>query len=162
MVSISVKVTVPKSKFKDKGWVAGVSSALVKKTAPTLKRLFRSSTFGWSKHPSFRQHLTRRASYLAMEVYTEDEKYRLVNAGAKPHIITPKRGFLRFRPGYRSATTPGRLQSRRAYRSGKSISARQVNHPGFAPRKFDELVAKEYEPHFREDIQDALNTTARK
>lgn len=162
MVSIRVSVTIPKWKFKDKKWVQGVADALVKKTAPHLKVLFRKSTYGWSKHPSFKQHLTRHAHELAMEVYTEDEKYGLVNAGSPKHVIGAARyGFLRFKPGYRSATTPGQLQSRRAFRSGKHVTSYGVNHPGFEARKFDELVAKEYEPQFRSDIQDALNRAAK-
>lgn len=161
MVSISVKVIVPKNKFKDKKWVEGVADAMKTKTAPKLKALFRKSTFGWSKHPSFRQTLTRRAFSLSMEVYTDDEKYGLLNAGSPRHDIPAKKGFLRFRPGYRSATTPGQLQSRRAYRSGKYVGAGRVDHPGFEARKFDELVAKEYAPQFRDDIQDGINKVAR-
>lgn len=160
--SISLKVTVPKRLFKDKGWVDEISSNLKNRTAPTLKKLFGQTTYGWSNHPSFRQTLTRRASSLSMAVYTEDSIYGLVNAGSPKHRI-PKTGtiLMSYKPGYRSATRPGTLMSRRAYRSGKQRAAMVINHPGFKPRKFDELVAKEYDPIFRKDVQDAINRVAR-
>lgn len=155
---INISVSLPKKRFSDKKWADGIASALKKKTAPRLKALFRQSTYGWSNHPSFRQKLTRTADYISMEVYTNDINYALVNAGSPPHHILPRKsGFMRFKPGYRAATTPGSLQSRRAYRSGKFISpVWSVSHPGFAPRKFDELVAKEYSRDFAKDILSGL------
>jgi len=99
-----------------------------------------------------------------MYVYTDSEIYALVNAGSPPHPIYPRKGgFLRFKPGYRPATTPGQLRSRRAYRSGKYVIARSISdpeHPGFEARNFDELVAKEYDPQFVKDMQEAVNSVA--
>lgn len=163
MVSIRISVTVPKTAFKDKGWVEGVRRALITKSAPTMKSLFRKSTVGWSRRPSFGQSLTQQSSKIAMEVYTNDRLYALINEGAPRHDIPAKPGgWLRFRSGYRSSTTPGQLQSRRACRSGPYWKARIItDHPGFEPRKFDELVAEEYGPQFINDMQDALNDVAR-
>lgn len=161
MVSIRVKVIVPKVQFKDKRWVEEIADTLKNKAAPTLKTLFRGTTFGWSHHPSFRQKLIRRASSLSMEVYTEDDIYRLVNEGSPPHYI-PKSGttFMSFRPGYKAATRPGSLVSGRAYRSGKQVGAYRISrdkpHPGFEPRVFDEQVARAYEPILKRDVQAAL------
>lgn len=163
MVSIRIKLTLPKTNFKDKGWVDAVSNALKQKSSPKMKELFRKSTFGWSSKPSFRQELKRATYRLSMEVYTQDALYGLINAGSPKHDIPARSGgWLRFRPGYRSATTAGSLQSRRAYRSGPYWKARIIKpHPGFKARKFDELVAEEYGKEFPNDIQDAINTAAR-
>jgi len=85
-----------------------------------------------------------------------------VNAGSPPHEIRPKSGgMLRFQPGYRAATKPGRLMSQSSQRSGPHISARAVRHPGFAAREFDLAVAEEIGPRFAEDIQDAIRIGAR-
>jgi hypothetical protein len=160
-LSIRVNVTVPKIMFKDKKWVDNVADIMKDKAAPRLKELFRGTTYGWSEHPSFRQTLTRRAASLSMEVYTTDANYGLINAGSPPHPIPARQGgILRFRPGYRSATKAGSLISNRAYRSGPYVTAMSVAHPGFEPRRFDELVAKEYEPDFRRDVQEAINNAA--
>jgi hypothetical protein len=85
-----------------------------------------------------------------------------LNEGARAHPITPKKqgGFLAFRPGYRAATTPGQLQSRRKYRSGKPISTNFVAHPGFEPRRFTELIAAEYASQYGLDMQAAVTKAA--
>lgn len=140
-----------------------IANVMKSKSAPTLKKYFRETVYGWSaaKKPSFRQKLTRGHQSISMLVYTDSEIYALVNRGAPPHPIYPRKGrFLSFKPGYRPSTTPGQLRSRRAYRSGKLVVARAIanpDHPGFEPRDFDKQIAKEYEPQFIEDIQDAVD-----
>jgi hypothetical protein len=73
--------------------------------------------------------------------------------GTKRHKIPkrPKTGRsrLRFRTGYQSRTGakparfggPGRA-------TGPIRYARQVNHPGFPPRKFTETILKDLRPEF--------------
>lgn len=141
-----------------------IADIMKTETAPTLKRLFRQTTTGWSNHPSWRQHLTRHSDEISMEVWTEDSKYGLVNAGSPKHSIPAKRGgLLRFKPGYRASTRPGRIQSQRAYRSGPYVTAQSIPmHPGFEARKFDELVAETYSPSFRKDVQQAIDNAARR
>lgn len=164
MVSININVSVPKKLFLDADFVNEITEIMKKEVAPDLKHLFRGTTNGWSEKPSWRQKLTQRSSEISMEVWTEDDKYGLVNAGSPRHDIPAKPGgLLRFRRGYRSATTAGSLISRRAYRSGKYEYATIIkNHPGFAPRKFDELVSQEYDPKFRESVQKAIENASRK
>ena len=163
-ISISLKVVLPKQKFADKKWVDSIANAMKKKTAPTLKKYFRDTVYGWSakKKPSFRQKLTRSNQFISMFVYTDSEIYALVNAGSPPHPIPARPGgILRYKPGYRASTSPGVLKSRRAYRSGAYRIAKLIKkHPGFKARNFDEMIAKEYEPQFIEDMQDAVNGVA--
>ena len=167
MVSIRIKVTVPKEKFADKHWVNTIADVMKTKTAPDLRREFLKTVFGWSaeKKPHFTRQLKRTSHSISMSVFDREEGdiYTLVNAGSPAHIITPKkaRGFLRFRTGYRSATTPGSIQSRRAYRSGQFVGARVVHHPGFEARKFDELIAEDYYQTFVNDMQEAFERAAR-
>ena len=163
MVSININVSVPKKLFLDADFVNEITEIMKNEVAPDLKHLFRGTTNGWSEKPSWRQKLTQRSSEISMEVWTEDEKYGLVNAGSPPHTITPRNGgFLRFRPGYRSATTAGSIISRRAYRSGNPVTASIVKHPGFTPRRFDELISREYDPKFRESVQKAIENAAKR
>lgn len=164
MVSIKVSVNLPKKPFATKKWLDEIARTQRQTSVPRLKKLFNQTVFGWSRKPEFGWAQQRSADAMSITMYPQGvhaDKWELVNAGSPPHTIKPKRGFLRFRPGYRSATTPGQLQSRRAYRSGKEAGARVVNHPGFAPRKFDELIAQEYQNPFINDMQDALNDVAK-
>lgn len=163
MVSININVSVPKKLFLDADFVNEITEIMKNEVAPDLKHLFRGTTNGWSEKPSWRQKLTKRSSEISMEVWTEDKIYGLVNAGSPPHTITPRNGgFLRFRPGYRSATTAGSIISRRVYRSGNPVTASSVKHPGFVPRRFDELISREYDPKFRESVQKAVENAAKR
>lgn len=155
---------VPKVLFLDAKFVDEIADIMKKETAPTLKRLFRQTTYGWTNHPSWKQHLAYRKDEISMEVWTDDSKYGLINAGSPKHSIDTKffRYPMRFRKGYRASTHPGQLQSRKAYRSAPWWTARHVDHPGFDPRKFDELVAETYSPSFRKDVQQAIDNAAKR
>ncbi len=164
MPSIKVSVILPKKPFATKKWLDEIARVQRQTSVPRLKKLFQKTVFGWSRKPDFGWAQQRSSDSMSIAMYPSGQhadKWELVNAGAPAHFIKPKRGFLRFRPGYRSATTPGQLQSRRAYRSGAYVGSRGVNHPGFAARKFDELIAQEYENPFIGDMQDALDSVAK-
>jgi len=94
--------------------------------------------------------------------------YEWVDFGTPPHIITPKAsGYpLRFRwggPGsYKPSSRQRIIQSKRHSQSGGIYTTMSVNHPGVEARHFDETIAKEYEPIFRKDIQDAIGVAAAK
>lgn len=166
MVSIKFKIDLPKKKFGNKGWHDEIAKVQRQTSVPRLRRLFQQTVFGWSTKPSFGWSQSRNADSVTISMYPTgpgSDIWELVNAGAKPHTITPRKNrFLSFRPGYRSATTVGSLQSRRAYRSGKYISRMKVDHPGFEGRNFTDLIAKEYENPFVREMQQALNDVAKK
>lgn len=165
MVSFSVKVSLPEKPFTTKKWLDEVARTQRQTSVPRLKALFQKTVFGWSKKPDFGWSQTRTANEMSITMYPQGEAadiWQLVNAGSPPHSIMPKRGgFLSFRPGYRSATKPGSLQSGRAYRSGKYVGAGRVEHPGFEARDFIELIAQEYENPYVGDIQDAIDRVAK-
>lgn len=169
MVDISVTVTTPApDAFTKKG--RKIREEMLKtmrsKTQREVKSLFQDTVFGWSKKPYFTAKFSGGASELSVSVTAGGDAadiYALVNAGSPPHTIVPKRnGYpLRFRPGYRPSTTPGQLRSRRAYRSGKEVIAKIVNHPGFEARDFPKTIKEEYTPTFEKDMQDAIERGSR-
>jgi len=161
MVSISMKVTVPKEIINSAEKMREIEQALRTKTGPDLRTQFKKTTVGWKNKPDWSQKMTIRTSYLSVSVWASGpnaNQYGLVNAGARAHEIRPKNsgGLLHFQPGYRAATKPGRLMSRSAQRSGTHISTPVVRHPGFEGREFDKAVAEEVAPRFADDIQDAI------
>lgn len=166
-MEIRINVNMPKKEFKASGYIDACAEVMKSKTGPELRALFLQTIFGWSpeKKPGFTRQLTRQVYKVSMRVYTNSnyEIYSLVSKGAPAHIIRPvKAKVLRFKPGYRAATTPGQIQSRRAYRSGTEITATVVHHPGFQDRSFDSFIANEYEPTFTSDMQDAMNNAAKR
>ena len=166
MVSISIKVTTPERKFGNKGWLDSIARDQRQTTVPRLKKLFQQTVYGWSNKPEFGWVQRRTSDTISITMYPQGQyadKWELVNAGSPRHRI-PKSGFtyMRFRPGYRAATTPGSLMSRRAYRSGKYETHFVVNHPGFAPRDFIGQISEEYNNPFMVEMQEAINLVAKK
>lgn len=168
MVSIRVKVTLPPSNvFQKKRWLEEIARVQRQTSVPRLRKLFQQTVYGWSEKPSFGWTQTRTSDTLAITMYPQGPRadvWELLNAGSPAHTILPKNrgGFLIYRPGYRAATTPGSLQSRRAYRSGPFVSARVVHHPGFQAREFTTLIAQEYENPYMNEMQEAINRVADK
>jgi hypothetical protein len=166
MVAIRISIKIPSSVFSTAGLVAAIEQAMKDKTAPHLKDLFGKTVQGWQNPPQWGEEQQTTQDRISMKVYATGnnaDQYGLVNFGSPPHSIYPKNpgGFLRFQPGYRPSTSPGSLNSRAFLRSGSFISAQSVAHPGFEARRFDETVAKEYEPMFQKDMQDAIGSYAK-
>lgn len=165
MVSFSVKVDLPKQPFATKKWLDEIARVQRQTSVPRLKKLFQQTVFGWSNKPDFGWAQKRTSSEMSITMYPQGpyaDIWNLVSSGSPPHTINPRQGgFLRFKPGYRPATRPESLQSRRAYRSGSIVGARKVSHPGFEPRNFPELIAREYENPYIGDIQGAINNVAK-
>ncbi len=87
--------------------------------------------------------------------------------GTKPHKIPKKpkvgRSRLRFRTGYQSRTGarparfggPGRA-------TGPIRFAKQVNHPGFPPRKFSATILKDLRPEFNKAVRNGARRGVRR
>lgn len=165
MVSIKLKVELPKGKFATRKWVEEIAKVQRQTSVPRLRRLFQKTVFGWSTKPTFGWAQTRTADSMTLIMYPQGagaDIWEMINEGTKPHVIRPgKRKFLSFRPGYRASTTPGTLQSRRSYRSGKYIAASLINHPGIEARRFTEVIAEEYNNPYMNEMQDAINNVAK-
>ena len=78
--------------------------------------------------------------------------------GTKPHKIPkkPKTGVsrLRFRTGYQAKTKPNPARFGGSGRSTGPIHfARQVNHPGFPPRKFSQKILKDLRPEYNKAVR---------
>lgn len=164
--SISVKTITPKEGFKSKKWLQEMARAQKQYTVPKLRALFRQTVYGWSKKPKFDWQLTQTPDEITIEMGPSGPNadiWQMVNNGVPAHNILPKKKFLAFRPGYRSATVPGSLMSRRAYRSGKTVVSKGIlPHPGFEARRFDVSIADEYNRQFADDIQKGIDSAAEK
>lgn len=163
---INIKVSLPETKFANKKWVDNIASAQRREAVQRLRSLFNMTVYGWSEKPRMGWSQTKTADEITLYIYPTgpgSDTWELLNEGAQAHPIAPKNfgGILRFRPGYRASTTPGQLQSRRSYRSGKYIGAKVVAHPGFEPRRFTELIAQEYAERFGMQMQAAVTKAAR-
>ena len=165
MVSISVKVDIPKKPFTTKKWLDEIARQQRRTSVPRLKKLFEQTVFGWSKKPDFGWVQQRTTDQMSITMYPKGEAadvWILVNDGARAHPITARSGgIMTFQKGYRPSTTPGSLMSSRKYLSNPVWQAMVVAHPGFEPRRFTEVIAKAYTNPFIMDMQVAVNSVAR-
>lgn len=162
MVSIRVKVTVPSEKFADKKWVDEVVATMRRKTGPELKFEFQQTVNTWKNKPTFTIHQETQSNRILVDVYTFNDIYRLVNEGSPKHPIPRAPGFLRYRTGYASKSKAGSKHSFVGGKFGGWRVAKQVQHPGFEARKFDQLIAEDYNPKFQKDMQEAFNRVAKR
>ena len=165
-VSLSFTVDLPSKQFASKKWLDNIARAQRQYSIPKLRDLFQMTVFGWSNKPDFGWSQSVDSDSISLKMYPNGQYadiYQLVNAGSRPHPIDPQGwGFLRFRPGYRSATTPGVLMGRRAYRSGPYVKAMHVNHPGFAPRNFYQRIGETFvNQGYAADMQSAMTIASR-
>lgn len=98
------------------------------------------------------------AGIFSVHVYTEDEQYKLVDAGAPPHAIYPvKAKALRFPGTFSPKTVPGVLKAGPGF-SGPPMQIRDsVWHPGFEARNFDETVAASFKPKFEKNAEKLMS-----
>lgn len=160
MPFIAITVTVPNEVVSTSRIRQAIIDAQNDLTGPKLIGLFQKTTTGWDNEPDFISKRIDTASQLGIYVYPSGQyadQYALVNEGAKPHLIRPKRArMLRFQRGYRAATIPRVLSSRAKERSGPVVGAHVVHHPGFEPRKFTETIADTHKDEFERDMQEAI------
>lgn len=166
MPFIKITVTVPKEIVNVERVRQAIIDAQERRTKPALVRLFGMTVDGWKTRPEFRSRRIDTTSQLGIRVYAAGagaDTYALVNGGARPHTIRPRRApLLRFQRGYRAGTRPRRLQSSAYARSGEFVTALLVKHPGFEAREFTQTIADEHKSDFEHDMQDAIRQATRK
>lgn len=104
---------------------------------------FEKTTATWNNPPQFR--IVERAR--SVTVATDDDRYRFVDKGTRPHLIRPKnKPFLAFQAGYRAKTSPRIIASRPGGKSGPTVfTQKPVHHPGTKARKFSVIIFAKYQ-----------------
>lgn len=136
-----------------------------------LKKDFEGTTATWEHQPKFvvKSHLTKQLPSPSVEVYTEDEIYRYVNEGTRPHDIwagaytgKSEAKTLAFPSMFIPKTTPGSLEVDYGASGGETVFTPYVRHPGTKARKFDQQIKEKREKWFRNQMHEAMRTAARK
>jgi hypothetical protein len=93
----------------------------------------------------------------------EDLWKSLDKTGTRPHVIRAKNTpRLRFQTNYQPHTRPIGRSGGLGRATGSIVFARQVNHPGYAPRKFSEVINKRLRRSFEQAIDRGIKLGARK
>ena len=115
------------------------------------KKRYEMTTLTWTHKPEFEAITEVRGNEFTILVGTDDEIYKYVDLGTRPHRIEPKGNYpLRFQwggPGsYQPKTQPGQLRSSPGGPTGPMVAFWGVNHPGSEARGFSEQIHKEIGP----------------
>ena len=168
---VKISVKVPKDYLKDINFQSIIARKQRNTTVPEVLKMFNQTVEGWKNKPGFGYNQIINSRRVQVTVGPKGifggnnsplKIYRWVTLGTDPHPITArrKRGFLSFQhgKGYHRSTIPGTLLSSSNSNTGAPVIIKSVNHSGIKePRLFHELIAREYEQKFRDDMQDAVN-----
>ena len=126
-----------------------------------VKATFRDITSNWKEEnqPKYNFETKSLTHSIVLTVYISGnvKVFDYVSRGTDPHVILPVNSpRLFFKTGYKAKTQPGSLVSGAGGSSGPTVAARAVNHPGTAPREFEEQVADKYRNIFTEIVDAAI------
>lgn len=132
-------------------WMAEVSQEFLK------------TTKNWEHKVVFVGRMAERGVTTTIEVSTEDDIYRYVDEGTRPHRIRAKGAkVLAFPSSFIPKTRPGSLISGKGKRGEVDTFRKEVQHPGTEARDFSGQIKKKMEPLFEKAMQKALNSGAAK
>lgn len=161
MATIKAKVIRPK-KLNERAMRAALLTGL-KEVAKDVDEDFAKTYSTWKRKPEFETEVELNSRRGRFAVMTEDEIYRYVDEGTKPHIIRPKRASrLYFQAGYSAKTTPRVIGAKQGGASGPEVYAKAVQHPGTKAREFAKTLAKKYKRTFGKSMQKAMDKAAKK
>lgn len=138
-----------------------------KDIARNLKLDFQRTTRTWATRPEFDVRYSTTADGVRIEGGTDDKVWNILDAGAPPHVILPKKpgGVLVFPWGgkgsYTAKTTPGVIGSGPGGPSGKLVFLRRVNHPGITPRNWIPDLAGKWSEEGRRRLESYLDRWSR-
>lgn len=127
-----------------------------------IKQDFEKTVATWKKKPKFEVMVSLTQPGPTVVVDTNDEIYRYVSEGTKPHIILPKRAkALAFKGTYTAKTVPGIIDARSGGASGADVFSQGVLHPGTQPRRFQKVIADKWRAPFKREMEKVMREVAR-
>ena len=164
-----VQITVTKQLPPLKRQIIEVQNEIRKdlaKVAKTHQKSLERVVSDWSSEtrPTFKAKAVVTAGRIGVNMTVKEANRRkpvwkwIDKTGTKRHKIPkrPKKGRsrLRFRTRYQSKTAPNPARFGGPGRAtGPVRFARQVNHPGFPPRKFSETILKDLLPEYNKAVR---------
>jgi len=139
---------------------------------PYLIQQFDHRVANWDHKPNFkaRKRVTQDATAVTVFPAGPNKQiYKWVSGGTKPHPIpkTPKTdGFLVFQSGgpgsYKAKTAPGgKFGGPGVVVGGKTVRARQVQHPGFEGRHFEKNIKDDSKAWFSRTMENSWRRAIR-
>ena len=158
-------------RFRSEAFTRAITAA-ANEAGKEIKKDFEATTKTWKHKPDFVKEVDTKASPVQVLVGTDDEIYRFVDEGTKPHPIfagaytgKSNKKALAFQWGgkgsYRAKTKPGFIGSRAGGPTGPFVAFPYVQHPGTKPRHFDKIIQKKWTPRFKRLMERAMSAGAK-
>jgi len=156
------KVIKP-SRLKDDAMRLKLLNAM-RKAGTQIKRDFEATVATWEEKPKFEELISLTGPGPVVLIGTDDEIYRYVNDGTRPHEIwagayTGKsdKTVLAFSSQFVPKTQPGIIGSNPGFVGERDTFVPMVNHPGTEARNFDKVIQKKREPWFKRQMEGAMS-----
>lgn len=139
-------------RFRSEAFTQAITAA-AHEAGKEIKKDFEATTKTWNHKPQFVKEVDTKASPVQVLVGTDDEIYRYVDEGTKPHpifagIYTGKsnKRALAFPSAFTPKTKPNVIGSSQGSKGGSMVVVPYVQHPGTEPRNFDKVILRKWEP----------------
>ena len=150
-------------KFNDKAMKA-IITAEVQSISKDILLDFELTTATWEHQVKFERLVEVGPDKVEILVGTDDEIYKYVDEGTKPHDIPkykPGNRLLAFPSGYKAKTFPGKLSSQKGGSFGPMVFAmasidKPIKHPGTKARNFDKNLKKLWSPKMKRRMEAAM------
>jgi len=167
---IVTKVIKPK-RIKDKAMRFALMNRM-RKVGRLLIKEVKKTPSTWDHEVKVEMRVALTGPGPVVVVDTDDEIYRYVNDGTKPHEIwagyytgkSDKKAlvFPWAGPGsYKAKTRPGVIGSGAGGPSGPLVAFPYVEHPGTEPRHFDKEIQRTFRPRFKREMEAAMREVRR-
>lgn len=158
---VRVKLIKPQ-RLKEKEMRLELLNAL-RSAAKDVEKEYKKTVATWEHKVEFQTVIALGKTKAEFLVGTDDEIFRYVDEGTKPHIIRPVRAkVLRFQGGYRAKTTPNVIGSTAGGASGDIVYSRGVSHPGIKARNFSKVINAQGKKNFLSKMHAAMKRAAAK
>ena len=131
--------------------------------ARVIKKDFEDTTKHWKHKVKFEYIVSLAKGNVAILVTTDDEIYRYVNEGTKPHDIwagaytgKSNKRVLAFPSSFTPKTKPGSLATGRGRKGRVDTFVPMVHHPGTEAREFDTLIEEKRAKWYKRQMEDAM------
>lgn len=154
--AFSARVIIPKGTGLNAKALARAIETTLNTAARGAKRDFGHTTRTWSPkdRPKF---VIVRLAYQRV-VGTDSKIYQYVTRGTKPHVIRAKKGkALHFAMGGRPKTRPNWIGSNKGRQGTNWQVVSKVNHPGNAPRNFEQVIGQKCQKELPRIMQEAID-----
>jgi len=147
---------------------AEIKKTLENQAKPEIKGMLNAVVADWKNKPEFNAVLTRPGGNFGMGFYATGPSrmiWQYVNEGTRPHKIKPKSagGLLGpFRLGYAPKTGTGGRFGGPGKASGGWMAAKEVDHPGNAPRNFTGTIQEKYRTTYSRHIKRAMDRATKR